>query len=718
MFLTRFNDLPIVVKFPAIVVASALILAVSVTMLAYWEAKEVEHHTLEEHVESLALARAESLKAYLLQIDQDIRVTAESLGTRAAVAEFTDGWKALGPRAGATLERLYVTQNPHPAGQKEKLAAASDGSSYSRAHARHHPWFRKLLQERGYYDIFLFDTVGDLIYTTLKQADYATNLQTGKWRDTDLGAVFRDAVAANAPGKIAFYDFKPYAPSGNKPASFVATAVFDSLGRKIGVLAFKMPIGQINTIMEHAEGLGETGETVLVGADHFMRSQSRFSSENTILTKKVDEHVVDIALEGKVALENGISYRGEAAITAAAPVNFHGAHWAVLAEMTEAEAMEPIYAMRTLMFIAGGILLVIVGGAAILLTRPIVKALSDVTAAMRCVADGDLDCTIPGTGRADEVGTMAAALEVFRQGAIENKEMAEREAVEAKTREDRARRINDATKAFEESVSGVLSAVAGAASELDATANSMTRTADGSAQQAASAAAASEEASANVQAVSGATEELSASIEEISRQMTDVSSLSQEATASASRTSGEVGALVETAERIGEVIALISDIASQTNLLALNATIEAARAGEAGKGFAVVANEVKALASQTAKAADEIVAQVSATQAASGRSADAIKEISDVIEKMNAIASSVAATFEEQTAATGEIARNVQEASKGTSDVASGMAEVNAASAETSHSAQAVLSAAGELAEKSELLRREVDGFIGAVRAA
>jgi methyl-accepting chemotaxis protein len=246
----------------------------------------------------------------------------------------------------------------------------------------------------------------------------------------------------------------------------------------------------------------------------------------------------------------------------------------------------------------------------------------------------------------------------------------------------------------------------------------MTSIAERTAHQAQAVSAATEEASSNVQTVASAGEELSASIQEISRQLSQATQITGEAVTMAGQTDDQVQGLVKAVEKIGDVVRLISDIAGQTNLLALNATIEAARAGEAGKGFAVVASEVKSLATQTAKATEEITGQIQAIQNATQGSVDSIRAITGVIGKINEISSSISAAVEEQGSATQEIARNVQQAAAGTQEVANNVQGVNASADETGTAAGQVLSAAEQLARQSDALRGDVSRFLEGIRAA
>jgi methyl-accepting chemotaxis protein len=346
------------------------------------------------------------------------------------------------------------------------------------------------------------------------------------------------------------------------------------------------------------------------------------------------------------------------------------------------------------------------------------KPVAAMTTTMGRLAEGDLDVKVPGVGRRDEVGAMAAAVQVFRDALIAKKKADAASALEADAKMRRAQVLDDLTKRFEANVSSLTQGLSSAATEMQATAETMSATAQQTTVQSVSVASAAEQTSANVQTVAVATEELSSSIREIAEQVAKSSSIAGRAAQEAKQTDATVQALAAGAQKIGDVVALISNIAGQTNLLALNATIEAARAGEAGRGFAVVATEVKELASQTAKATEEIASQINAIQEETRTAVAAIQTIGSTIEEMNAIAAGVAAAMEEQGAATSEIARNVQQAAQGTQVVTGTILDVKRGAGETGSASAQVLSAAQELARHSEELGREVDSFLSGVKAA
>jgi methyl-accepting chemotaxis protein len=370
------------------------------------------------------------------------------------------------------------------------------------------------------------------------------------------------------------------------------------------------------------------------------------------------------------------------------------------------------------------------------LARGLSRSISGMTGAMRTLAGGDTKIEVPGRGRGDEIGQMAEAVEVFRANmeetdrlrAEQERERAEREALEERTRAEQAARDEADRKAlasraavagaFAGEVGKIVQVLSTQATELQAAATSMSATAEETNRQATEVAGASEQASANVQTVASAAEELTASIGEINRQVTQSSTIARSAVTQASQTNASVQSLAEAAQGIGDVVKLIADIAAQTNLLALNATIEAARAGEAGKGFAVVAAEVKVLAGRTAKATEEISAKIAEMQGATGSNVEAIAGIGKVVGEIEQIAAIIASAVEEQSVTTQEIARNVQQAAAGTRQVSSGITVVNQAAGATGSAATQVLSSAGELSKQSENLRAEVDKFLTQLNAA
>jgi methyl-accepting chemotaxis protein len=362
---------------------------------------------------------------------------------------------------------------------------------------------------------------------------------------------------------------------------------------------------------------------------------------------------------------------------------------------------------------------VLIGSAlGLFLIRDVTNGIESIVTPMKALGEGDLTATVPHQGAKTEIGTMADALQVFKQALIAKKAADEASAIEADAKIARGQRVDGITREFEKLIGELVESLSSSSTELEAAANTLTCTAEVTGKTSSEAAAASQEVSSNVQSVAVATEEITSSVGEISRQVQESSRVAGEAVRQAQKTDVSITELSQAAARIGDVVKLITAVAEQTNLLALNATIEAARAGDAGRGFAVVASEVKALAAQTAKATDEISAQVASMQTATQESVVTIKEIGKTITLISEISSTIAAAVEEQGAATQEISRNVQQAANLSGEVATSITDVSRGAGETGAASGQVLSAAQMLSADSSRLKMEVQKFLATVRAA
>ncbi len=354
-----------------------------------------------------------------------------------------------------------------------------------------------------------------------------------------------------------------------------------------------------------------------------------------------------------------------------------------------------------------------------IVVRRVTRPLNAMTETMGRLADGELHVQVPALERRDEIGDMAAAVQVFRQNAIDKLRLETEQAEQdRRMQEDKLKSTLQLAERLEKSIMEVADSVASASVEMESTAQSMSANAAQTSQQSSTVAAATEDAAKNVQTVAVSAEQLTGSIEEISRQVSHSTGVAKDAVEQAQQTSTTVQGLAEGAQRIGSVVGMINEVAEQTNLLALNATIEAARAGEAGKGFAVVASEVKALANQTAKATQEIAEQIRFMRAATGETVDSIEAVGAAISNIEVVITNIANSVEEQNASTREIARNVQEAAHSTGEVSNNISGVSRAASETGEAAGQVLRLVGDLARQSDKLRETVAQVVQDLRSA
>ena len=385
----------------------------------------------------------------------------------------------------------------------------------------------------------------------------------------------------------------------------------------------------------------------------------------------------------------------------------------------EASANQRVAIFTTILWSISGLVVLIIGGGLLGVGFGVIRPMARMTDVMARLAGGGLDIAIPSLHRADEVGAMAKAVQVFRENALHVHAMeSEQAALKQKAEEDRKAAIGQFADGFEQVIGKIIDAVSSASSEIELAARSLTRTAEANHGRTAAASSASDRSSGNAQSAAAASEEMASSVTEIGRQVQQSESITQAAVRQAEQTNERITELSQSAVRIGEVVKLIAAVVEQTNLLALNATIEAARAGEAGRGFAVVASEVKALAAQTAKATEEIGAQITQMQSATQQSVSAIKAIGTTIGQISEISTAIAGAVGQQNAATQEIARNVQQAAQGAIEVGGCLADVSRGSADTQAAAEQVHGFARSLSQEGNTLKVEVGKFLEMVRAA
>ncbi|MBL4631762.1 MAG: diguanylate cyclase [Paraglaciecola sp.] len=413
------KDIRITTKFPLIMISLALISAIATGVIAYVKTTESIQEAAQDKLVALLESRKSSVDQYFNRIGHKISFHAQSPLVIEALKDFASAWEGLPQDKTAYLQSHYIERNPFKVGQKSSLLIAQDGSLYSQRHKKYHPTFKNMIEARTYCDFFLLDPKGNLVYSVKKEADFATNVIDGIWHDTHLAQVFNGINSQPKPGQLIYADFSFYLPGGNEPASFIGSSVYDEQQQYLGVVIYQMPIEPLDNIMQVTAGMGDSGETYLVGQDFLMRSNSRFLTNRSILNTRVDSSSVKLALQGTSGMNIIDDYRDVEVLSAFAAIDFLGTRWAMLAEIDLAEVMEPAHTLSNFLLISGVLIAIIICLLGYLLANDISQPIVAMTRMMNQLSNNDLKINISVDDRKDEVGSMAKALVVFKQNAVE-----------------------------------------------------------------------------------------------------------------------------------------------------------------------------------------------------------------------------------------------------------------------------------------------------------
>jgi methyl-accepting chemotaxis protein len=728
--------------------AAALLTLISVgvaSAISLYVGPRIVTQSANEKLGAIASGKSDQIDTFLLNIQKDINAVSERKDVAAALVGFSKVWSDIEGAPEEALQKRYITDNPNPAGQKHLLETANV-DNYDKLHERYHTRFRDILSSQGYYDLFLINMDGDVLYSVSKGAEFASNLVSGQWKDTTLANVFSE-LSSSTESATVFADYQAYAPLNSAPASFIGRSVFFN-GSPVGVLVFQMPTAHIQAILDDSYGLGKTGEILLLNKDGYLISESKFTPQEDTLNTQITAPF--LAETGNQEVTTGVmsSYRDMDANVAVVETSFGGAKWKLAALISRDEALAGVTELRNNILIAGVVLFLIVVALSTWFARTVTRPIDRLNSFMSRLASGDTEFDITKDIGTDEIGKMAGAVAVFRNAALEKAEIegqaaqsratteAEREQREAEKRiedEKIQHAVQTMTEALDRFSDGDLSVevntpfegaidalrvnfnnsirkinmtltfIAQGAVSIDGKSVDLRDAADTLAQRTEQQAAALEETSA-------ALEEITRTVESSSQRANEAADAAAAAQNDAADSTGIVTNAMAAMERIesaskeiAQIISLIDEIAFQTNLLALNAGVEAARAGEAGAGFAVVAEEVRGLAQRSTVAAQEIkhliskssdevsqgVQLVTATQTSLGQITGHVSNINEQI-------STIAKAASEQLLAIKEVNVAVTDMDRMTQQNAAMVEESNAATTQMSEEISELSKSLGE----------------------
>nr|CRH05502.1 Putative chemotaxis methyl-accepting receptor, signalling [Candidatus Magnetococcus massalia] len=625
------------------------------------------------------------------------------------------------------------------------LAEVNVAEAFSPVDGEGQEFFKRYQELYGYYDVFLLNPDGFVFYSAAKEGDLNTNMVSGKYKDSNFGQLVRDVIQSK---KFGFADFAPYAPSNDEPAAFIAQPVVHD-GEVELIVGLQIPLDGINAIMKEREGMGETGETYLVGPDKRMRSDSFLDAKGrsvnasfagTIANNGVDTEASNSALSGQTDARIITDYNGNPVLSAFTPISVYGTRWGLLAEVDEAEVMQPVDKITYAIIVLALIMVVVIVIVALLvannLTLPIRMSLQFASE----LAGGKLHLRMACT-RKDEMGELARSLNSMAEGLQQIvgdiRQRADRLQATAKHLGEVSNTMHDGAEGLRsqsqqvasasEQVSASMQSISSATEQMNSSMRQVSTNAEGMHQNMNTISAAAEEANVNLSTVASATEEVTANmdgvnrsaehtgenvsrvasaVEELTATIQDVKTRceradaeSRQASQNAQETVGVMSQLGSSSQEINKVISAIKNIADQTNMLALNASIEAAGAGEAGKGFAVVANEVKELAGQTSDATKEIANRVGDIQSNSQTAGYAIEEINTIITGLAQVVEDILGAVEEQSATVSEISHSMGEVSHEAQEVSQRVNEATQGANEVARSVQEISVGIGEVTQ-------------------